>query len=230
MNVSPYYQIYNEKQSFSVLLEHLKRGLDFSSLTPVTLMQAEVEQQITVKQKFTLDHLVQKDARAASSSPAITSLDQLMIMDLDVYNYISAFLFDGMGTEEQSVQTLDIVEKQQVFRNELLSSNGMLTLDARFFETLKHPEYLPTPILKRLSIGIALLAIERLTELRNIVIDQNGEFESILSYNRNKEMAECYNQFLHFLQGDSLTVQEKQEEVVIGMIVEFKALVFLYLQ
>ncbi len=99
----------------------------FLQLTPVTLMQAtEVEQQVTVKQKFTLDHLLQKDARAGTNSQAITSLDQLMIMDLDVYNYISAFLFDGMGTEEQSVQTLDITEKQEVFKNELLSSDVVL--------------------------------------------------------------------------------------------------------
>ncbi len=81
---------------------------------------------VQVKTRFTLDTLIQKDARVNGGGTTTTSLDQLMIMDLDVYNYISAFLFDGMGTEEQSVQTLDIAEKQEVFKSELLSSISLL--------------------------------------------------------------------------------------------------------
>ena len=51
-----------------------------------------------------------------------TSLESVIIMDLDAYNYISAFLFEGMGTEEMNLQTLDNNQRQALFREDLLKS------------------------------------------------------------------------------------------------------------
>jgi hypothetical protein len=74
-----------------------------------------------IRTHFSLEsHLI--DKRVSAVNFQYTSIDQVMIMDLDAYNYISANLFDGMGTEEQEVQTLDLQERQQVFREEFLSS------------------------------------------------------------------------------------------------------------
>jgi hypothetical protein len=98
----------------------------------------------------------------------------------------------------------------------------------RLFETLKKPEVLPHPILKRLNIGVALLAIEHLATLRDKVIaDEESPSGLIESYHKNREMVECYNCLVQFLLGESLNQQEKAEPIIAEMVVEFKSLAFL---
>jgi hypothetical protein len=89
-------------------------------------MTEETQEQVQastppIRTHFSLEsHLT--DKRASTVSYQYSSIDQVMIMDLDAFNYISAYLFEGMGTEEQEVQTLDLHERQQVFKEEFLSS------------------------------------------------------------------------------------------------------------
>jgi hypothetical protein len=98
----------------------------------------------------------------------------------------------------------------------------------RLFETLKKPEVLPHPILKRLNIGVALVALELLTTLRDKVIENEESPNGLIeSYHKNREMVECYNRLVQFLLGESLQQQEKSEPIIAEMIVEFKSLAFL---
>ncbi|KAJ3276335.1 hypothetical protein HDV01_004958 [Terramyces sp. JEL0728] len=148
-------------------------------------------------------------------------IESLQVMDLDAYNYISSFLFEGMGTEEAEVQGMDMAQRTELFK-------GYLLQNARFFEVLKRPELLPTPTLKRLAISSVLLAIEELSAIRRDYQNEPElEDDAAENYLKNKRMAKSYERLVEFLAGDSLTVQEKDETIVISMIVEFKILHFL---
>ena len=79
-----------------------------------------------------------------------------------------------------------------------------------------------------MSIGIALVAIEQLTDLRNKTIeDEESPAGIIENYNKNREMVECYNRLVQFLFSESLQMHEKAEPIISEMIVEFKSLAFL---
>ncbi|KAJ3322936.1 hypothetical protein HDV06_002595 [Boothiomyces sp. JEL0866] len=150
-----------------------------------------------------------------------SNIESVLVMDLDAYNYISAFLFEGMGTEEAEIQSMDLGQRQQLFRNHLLQNT-------RFFDVLKRPEVLPLPTLKRLNIASALLAIEELSSIRRDYQNEPElEEDQAENYMKNKRMAKSYERLVEFLAGDALTVQEKEESFVISMIVEFKILHFL---
>ncbi|KAI8896593.1 hypothetical protein BC833DRAFT_597009 [Globomyces pollinis-pini] len=143
-------------------------------------------------------------------------VDSLLLIDLDAYNYISAFLFQGMGTELFQVQTMDLQQRQNLFRNDLLANHA-------FFLYLKRSELLPIPTLKRLNIAAALLAIEELARLRNTQLDPAPA--EILKH--HQRISSCYLKLIDFLQGDSLTIQEKSESIVTNLLIEFKTLYFL---
>jgi hypothetical protein len=76
-----------------------------------------------------------------------------------------------------------------------------------------------------LSIAVCLLAIEELASIRR-KHDPEAEISLKENYETNKKMASCYRRLLDFLIGDSLTQEEKAEQIVMTMIAEFKCLVF----
>ncbi|KAI8896772.1 hypothetical protein BC833DRAFT_596291 [Globomyces pollinis-pini] len=148
---------------------------------------------------------------------AETSADMILLMDLDAYNYISVFLFQGMGTEDSQTETLDLHERLEIFRDDLLSNTTI-------FQVLKKPEILPLSTLKRLNIATALLAIEELTNLRASDLDSDNQMQTHTIY---KRMASCYARLVEFLMSDCLSLSEKSEKMVKNLFVEFKTLQFL---
>lgn len=152
-------------------------------------------------------------------SPVNTSsIEALHLMDLDAYNYLSGFLFEGMGTEEVAVMQLDVSAKLDVFRAELIANTRLLDM-------LNKPEVMSLPTLKRLSIGASLLAIEELHTIRASFTPDNGLPAD--NFSNNSRMAKCYEKLLDFLVGDALTSQEKTESIVLNMFIEFKTLQYL---
>ncbi|KAJ3262503.1 hypothetical protein HK103_000032 [Boothiomyces macroporosus] len=179
------------------------------------------EQQPQDVRTLATDFEFPESAPAYRGDTSVTNIESLLVMDLDAYNYISAFLFEGMGTEEAEIQSMDLGQRQQLFRSYLLQNT-------RFFDVLKRPELLPLPTLKRLNIASALLAIEELASIRRDYQNEPElEEDQAENYMKNKRMAKSYERLVEFLAGDALTVQEKEESFVISMIVEFKILHFL---
>jgi hypothetical protein len=90
----------------------------------------ELTQVKTVKvlADFEIEHARESSKTVVPSSNI--AIDDVLLMDLDAYNYISAFLFEGMGTEEENVQALSLSEKQVAFRKELLRSCSSLPRSA----------------------------------------------------------------------------------------------------
>ena len=78
-----------------------------------------------VKTNFEQEHYHEsKKSSVFAYTPGVPSLDELLVMDLDAYNYISAYLFEGMGTEEDFVEELDLDNNLAIFRKELLKSTS----------------------------------------------------------------------------------------------------------
>jgi hypothetical protein len=106
----------------------------------------------------------------------------------------------------------------------------LIHVDVRLFETLKKSEVLSVPILKRLNVGVALVAIELLHDLRNMELPEEEEETPqgmIKSYNKNRQMMECYSRLIQFLLSDALQLSEKTEQIIIDIIVECTSLEFL---
>lgn len=135
----------------------------------------------------------------------------LNLIDLDAYNYLSCYVFDGIGATVEMSTSLE--EKLQIFRDELLSNQ-------KFFDFVKKPELLSYPILRRLQMACCCLAVEELCQTRQklanpeISVEENYEFHSRIS--------QCYDKLLHFLASDTLTIIEKDEPAALDMFVEFK--------
>jgi hypothetical protein len=124
------------------------------NLSPRQITQAQADHPIVQPPP----HLTTKKRGAyVSTDHSAVSVDSNLIMDLDAYNYISAFLFEGMGTDENP--NMDIPERQKIFRQDFVQN-------PQIFQCLKRPELLPLPTLKRVSIAVVLLAIEELAEYR----------------------------------------------------------------
>jgi hypothetical protein len=139
----------------------------------------------------------------------------LNLIDLDAYNYLSCYVFDGIGATVDLTTSLE--EKLELFREELLSNQ-------KFFEFANKPELLPYPVLRRLQMACCCLAIEELCQTRQklanteIAVEQNFEFHTRIS--------QCYEKLLHFLASDTLTIIEKDESAALEMFVEFKLLYY----
>ena len=75
-----------------------------------------------------------------------------------------------------------------------------------------------------MNISIALLAIKELCDIRRDGESDSHEDEAE-NYMINKQIAACYRKLAEFICGESLSVQEKVEDIVVTMLVEFKSLV-----
>ena len=64
------------------------------------------------------------DQQQIDSKKNYDSVEHLHLCDLDAYNYLSGFMFDGIGTSEDA--NMDPALRNELFRNELLSSKLVL--------------------------------------------------------------------------------------------------------
>jgi hypothetical protein len=92
-----------------------------ASLNTLEKEDKKDNEQVDILLRFSLQDFI-IDQRSTTHSFQYTSIDQVMIMDLDAYNYISSVLFESIGTVEPILSSLSPNEKKKVFKQEFLSS------------------------------------------------------------------------------------------------------------
>ena len=76
-----------------------------------------------IKTSFQQEHSIEsKKPSVFHSRNSIPAIDELQIMDLDAFNYISAKLYDGAGVAEDNIEDLDASSLEAMFKRELLKS------------------------------------------------------------------------------------------------------------
>jgi hypothetical protein len=119
-----------ESQQEDIIKTILEKDFDLSNSQPATDSNPETP-------RPTEEHLVdytENYKKRSFPDYGKTDLDAALMMDLEAYNYISAFLFEGMGTNEEFTEAMDIAERQQVFKEDFLSSNYSLTQIQEFLK------------------------------------------------------------------------------------------------
>jgi hypothetical protein len=101
-----------------------------------------------------------------------------------------------------------------------------LILDAHLFDILQNGEELEIPTFQRISVAVALLALDQMNSYKTELEALEDQGSIAVIYPIHKKLNFAFQRMLDFLLGDALSTEAKKDCDVAKLIAGFKTNVF----